>query len=255
MKQSQFGRLGEKQGAGSLTGQDALLSGTENQALFTAVARRYDLLNHLLSLGLDKSWRRRAAALLAQDTGRYLDVGCGTGDSAREILRQFPRSRIVGIDPCEAMLARGRRKIKQAGEEDRIQLISGDVLALDFPPASFTGALSAFCLRNVTDHGRALREIRKVLRPGGRLVILELTDPPVGIRRWLFRAYGRSVLPLLARLSKPSAYRYLAASMAAFPAPERIGALLQEAGFREIGHQYLTGGLVSLFTAQTPPPG
>jgi demethylmenaquinone methyltransferase/2-methoxy-6-polyprenyl-1,4-benzoquinol methylase len=234
---------------------EALLTAAENRALFGAVAARYDLLNRLLSFGLDRSWRRRAGASLAPEAGCYLDIGCGTGDIALEILRRSPAGRVIGIDPCDAMLAIGRRKIAAAGRGGAIELQNGDVLEMKFPAGAFAGAITAFCLRNVTDRKRALQEMRRVLRPGGRLVILELATPSRGIMRRLFRVYERGVIPALARLSQPAAYRYLIESMAAFPPPEEVLALLEAAGFQELQHQSLTGGLVNLFIGQTPVPG
>jgi demethylmenaquinone methyltransferase / 2-methoxy-6-polyprenyl-1,4-benzoquinol methylase len=236
---------------------EASLSSEENCALFAAVAPRYDLLNHLLSLGLHKRWRRIAVARLAPGEGRYLDVGCGTGDSAREIARQALTARVTGIDPCEEMLAVGREKIRAAGLEASIELRKGDILTSAFAPACFAGALCAFSIRNVTDRKQVLEELFRVLAPGGKLVLLELTEPPGRIARGLFRVYERRVIPLLARLSHPAAYRYLTASIAAFPPPEVVLGELREAGFHRRGYEPMSGGVVSLFwgeTAASPNP-
>jgi demethylmenaquinone methyltransferase/2-methoxy-6-polyprenyl-1,4-benzoquinol methylase len=245
----------DPQGVTEDSQQVNLTTARENCALFSAVAARYDLLNHLLSFGLDKSWRRRAVAALAPGSDCYLDIGCGTGDIALEILRQSPASRVIGIDPCEAMLAIGWKKVIAAGRGGEIDLQTGEVLEMKFPEACFAGAITAFCLRNVTDRRLALLETRRVLRPGARLVILELATPPRGIMRRLFRVYEKGVMPVWARLSQPAAYNYLIESMAAFPPPEKVLGLLRAIGFQELRHTPLTGGLVNLFVGRRPVSG
>lgn len=233
---------------------DSLISAEENRAMFDCIARYYDGTNRILSLSLDRLWRRQAIAALAPIAGgTYLDVGCGTGDMAVEILKRSPRSRVVGIDPSEGMLAVGREKVAEAGLRESISLHAGNVLDIEFDDDSFDGAITAFCIRNVTDRRRGLEEIRRVLRPGSRLVILELTEPQGPIMRPLFRTYAFVVMPLVTlAMSSASAYRYLADSMADFPKPALFRSILEDAGFVNIRHTHMTGGIVTVFEGQVP---
>jgi demethylmenaquinone methyltransferase / 2-methoxy-6-polyprenyl-1,4-benzoquinol methylase len=234
--------------------QDSLISAEENRAMFDKIAGYYDGTNKILSLGLDGYWRRRAVACLsALPDGKYLDVGCGTGDVAIEILRQAPDSSVSGIDRSEKMVEIGRAKTGEAGLENSISLDIGDVLDLAFPDNHFDGAITSFCIRNVTDRRRGLMEICRVIRPGGLFVILELTEPTGIIMKPLFRIYAGLVMPLLTKvMSSVSAYRYLSASMADFPSPETFTNVMGEAGFVNIEHTHMTGGIVTLFVGRVP---
>jgi demethylmenaquinone methyltransferase/2-methoxy-6-polyprenyl-1,4-benzoquinol methylase len=230
---------------------DALIPPEENRRMFEQVARRYDLLNALLSLGLDRRWRREAVAMLApQQGGRFLDAGCGTGDVSLELLRQAPGATVVGIDPAQAMLVRAAAKAARAGLGERAVFQTGDVTALDFADGSFAGVITAFCFRNVSARGQALAEMKRVLVPGGRLVILELTVPAGRVLRCGHRCYS-CLAPLLGRVfSHGSAYRYLVDSIRDFPRAAEIVALLDQAGFRQGRHVPLTGGVVTVFAAE-----
>lgn len=233
---------------------DSLISAEDNRAMFNHIARYYDGTNRILSLSLDRRWRWAAVSALAPTAGRtYLDVGCGTGDMAVEILRRSSRSKVVGIDPSEGMLQVGREKVTAAGLGDSISLRSGNVLELQFEDDSFDGAITAFCIRNVTDRRRGLEEIRRVLKPGSRLIILELTEPQGPIMRPLFRTYAFVVMPLVTlAMSSASAYRYLANSMADFPKPGTFSSILGEAGFVNTRHAHMTGGIVTIFEGLVP---
>jgi len=221
--------------------------------MFDKIASRYEGTNRILSLGFDRRWRRRAADRLCPRPGAlYLDVGCGAGDMCIEILRKAPGCRVVGIDPSEGMLAVGRAKVRAAGVSDAVSLLPGDVLNLQFPDNSFDGAITAFCIRNVTDRLMGLREINRVLRPGGSLVTLELTDP-VGLMKPLFRLYSNMVIPLVTKvMSCVSAYRYLTDSMADFPQADRFVTVMQDAGFADAEYFRMTGGIVTIFHGQKP---
>jgi demethylmenaquinone methyltransferase/2-methoxy-6-polyprenyl-1,4-benzoquinol methylase len=234
--------------------QDSLISAQENRTMFDRIAKFYDGTNRLLTFGLDGRWRRKAVSRLALMLGStYLDVGCGTGDMALEIVKQAPGSHVVGIDPSEGMLEIGRAKVHAAGLDHAIELQRGDVLDLAFGDGSFDGAITAFCIRNVTDRLRGLQEIRRVVRPGGLVIILELTEPMGTIMRPLFRVYGKVVMPAVtAVMSSKSAYRYLTDSMADFPDPGEILGLLQEAGYINRKYGHMTGGIVTLFEGQVP---
>lgn len=201
-------------------------------AMFDRIARRYDLLNALMSLGLDRLWRRRAARALEPRAGeRFLDVATGTGDLARAILRRAPGAEVVGLDPSRAMLARAAAKLPRA------TFVPGDARDLPFPDASFDGVSIAFGIRNVPDRPAALAEMARVLRPGGRLVILELNEPTNALARF----HVHHVVPLFG-----AEYRYLQRSIAAFPPPERVAA---EIGL-PVHVTRLTLGVASLFVAR-----
>lgn len=234
--------------------QDSLITAEENRAMFDRIAGYYDGTNRILSLGLDGWWRRTAVRALKPAAGKtYLDVGCGTGDVSIEIMRQAPGSKVTGIDPSPGMLEIGRAKIGKAGLTDAISLLSVDVLQMEFPDKFFDGAITSFCIRNVTDRKRALAEIFRVLRPGAKFVIIELTEPAGPTMKPLFRVYARVVMPLVTKvLSSVSAYRYLSDSMADFPKSEIFGDLMQRAGFVDVKYRRLTGGIVTLFEGWVP---
>ncbi len=234
--------------------KDALISAEENRNMFDRISDGYDRVNRFLSLGLDRGWRREATASLSPEPHkRYLDLGCGTGDMALEILRQTPEALVVGIDPSQGMLDMGAGKVAAAGLEDQILLKAGDARSLEFPDNHFDGSITAFCIRNVTERLRALTEIRSAVKPGGILVILELTEPPGPVMRPLFRIYSRLVMPLVTRImSSAPAYRYLADSMAHFPDPETITSMMKEAGFTDVSFRPMTLGIVHLFVGHVP---
>jgi demethylmenaquinone methyltransferase/2-methoxy-6-polyprenyl-1,4-benzoquinol methylase len=237
--------------------QDSLMSASDNRSMFNRIAGYYDGTNRLLSVGFDRYWRRRAVASLAPKAGgTYLDVGSGTGDIALEILRQSPESIVTGIDPSQAMLVIGREKIEGMGLARSITLTVGDALDLQFRDYSFDGVITSFCIRNVTDRRRALEECHRVLRPGGKFVILELTDPGGPIMKPLFRIYSNAIIPLVTKvLSSASAYRYLTDSMADFPRAERFVSLMREVGFVDTGHIHMTGGITTIFSGTRAPGG
>ncbi|MGO9117693.1 MAG: ubiquinone/menaquinone biosynthesis methyltransferase [Desulfomonilaceae bacterium] len=234
--------------------QDSLTSAEENRSMFDAIAGYYDGTNKILSFGLDGFWRSRAVTRLQPvPGGKYLDVGCGTGDVALQIVRRAPGSKVIGIDPSQGMLIQGQKKVSSAGLADSISLITGDVLDLKFEDRSFDGAITSFCIRNVTNRRLALREIFRVIRLGGRIVVLELTQPTGRTMGPLFKIYSRVAMPILTKImSSVSAYRYLTDSMADFPRPELILALMKEAGFIECAYRHMTGGIVTLFEGQVP---
>ncbi|NQT88134.1 ubiquinone/menaquinone biosynthesis methyltransferase [bacterium] len=216
--------------------------------MFDGIAGRYDRLNRLLSLGQDRRWRRRAVAELALRTGgRCLDIGCGTGDVALEALRQCPEARVTGIDPSRRMLA-----LAEAKSGGRVRYVVGDALSLPFADGSFAGVVMAFCFRNVADRLLAAREMRRVLAPGGRAVILELTTPEGRLARLGHRVYNRCLVPLAGRLlaGRGGAYQYLADSIEAFPRAGVVAALLHDAGFERVRHTPMTAGAVTLFICE-----
>ena len=211
-------------------------------AMFDRIARRYDLLNRVLSLGMDQRWRRRAVRALApRDGGQYLDVATGTGDILLAILAQAPGATVVGLDPSPGMLERAAAKVGPG-----VKLVPGDASALPFADASFDGVSIAFGIRNVPDRPGAVGEMALLLRPGGRLEVLELNEP----RNPLARLHVHHVVPWIGSLvSGAREYRYLQRSIAAFPPPGAFAALLEVAGLR-VAVTPLTMGVATLFVGE-----
>jgi demethylmenaquinone methyltransferase/2-methoxy-6-polyprenyl-1,4-benzoquinol methylase len=220
--------------------------------MFDAIAWRYDRLNHLLSAGLDKRWRRRAVhelQLTASD--RVIDVCSGTADLAIESAGPNGPRAVVGVDFSAAMLSIGLDKIRRAGLASRVSLARGDAMALPFADGVFDAGTIAFGIRNVADPVTGCRELGRVLRPGGRLAILEFGMPETPILAALYGWYFRHVLPRIGRLiSRHSdAYEYLPASVAAFPSGTAFVTILQQAGFRDVRNVRLALGAVYLYLA------
>ena len=216
--------------------------------MFDRIAPRYDLLNRLLSGGTDVRWRRRAVdSLDLAAPARVLDLCTGTADLLIEALRRDPGHSGVGLDLSQAMLVRGASKIRRGGFEARARLVGGDGERLPVGDALFDGALVAFGIRNIGDPLAALREVHRVLRPGGRFVVLEFSLPP-GIAGRLYRLYFTQILPRVGGLvsGDRSAYAYLPASVAGFPTPEAFGNLMEQAGYVSVRWQLLTGGIACL---------
>ena len=214
------------------------------RAMFSAIARRYDLANHLLSGGLDFFWRKRAARLVqAWKPARILDLATGSGDLALTIRAACPDALLVGADFCHPMLQVAQRKGLPA-------LITADGLRLPFADATFDALTIAFGLRNMESYPDALAEMHRVLRPGGHVLILDFSLPPAPLR-WLYRPYLHHVLPRIAALltGEKSAYDYLGDSIEQFPRGETMCALLREAGFQAPDCEPLSAGIVSLYTA------
>lgn len=201
-------------------------------AMFDGIARRYDLLNRIISLGLDQRWRKRTVRSLALEPGqRVLDLATGTGDLAIQIARRHPEVGVVGLDPSEGMLAVARTKCARKQLAERIELVTGDAQELPYDDDSFDAVSMGFGIRNVPDRARALREIARVVRPGGRVGILELSEPRRGLMGRIARLHVHVIVPRLgALLSGSREYRYLQRSVAAFPPAEEFVAMMGEAG-------------------------
>jgi demethylmenaquinone methyltransferase/2-methoxy-6-polyprenyl-1,4-benzoquinol methylase len=229
-------------------------SGTSVRAMFSSIATRYDFLNHLLSGNQDKRWRRRAIRLLCPRAGEtILDACCGTGDLSLEIIRQQPRSRVIGTDFAVPMLHLAADK-NVVGSDRTPQFLAADTLNLPFPDARFDAATVAFGARNFEDTARGLDELRRVLRPGGRLMILEFMRPTNPLLIHGFGLFFKRVLPLVGKaISKHNAaYNYLPASVEGFYSRGEFEALLRKCGFSNIRSFDYNGGIATAFIAHTP---
>ena len=223
------------------------------EAMFDEIAPRYDLLNRVLSFGTDVWWRRRAVASLGAALGthrpdRLLDVATGTADLAIAALALGPRE-VVGVDISDGMLEVGRAKLRRKGLDQRVPLVQGDAADLPFETASFDGALVAFGVRNFENLEAGLAGIRRVLRPGAPLVVLEFSQPTAFPVKQGYAFYSKHVLPRIGRAVSGSseAYEYLPESVAAFPAGEAFLRVFRTAGFRDTTATPLTFGIVSLY--------
>ncbi len=220
--------------------------------MFDGIARRYDLLNRILSFGLDRLWRRRLVASLAVASDwQVLDLATGTGDVALEVLRQQPGATVVGLDPSSRMLEVGERKVAAAGLAGKVTLQQGQAEALPAADDAFDAVTIAWGIRNVVDRRQALREMARVLRPGGKLAILESIEPRPGLLSSPARFYLHHVVPRIgAWLSQASAYRYLQTSIEAFPPPDVFARMVEEAGLEVIAVRPQTFGVCCLFVAR-----
>ena len=214
------------------------------RGMFDRIAPVYDVMNHLMTAGLDRRWRRLAVRAVVWPGDRVLDACCGTGDLAIEAERRG--GRVVGLDFSERMLERARPK------SGTIEWVQGDALDLPFEDASFDAATVGFGVRNLRDLGLGLRELARVVRPGGHVAVLEITRPR-GILRPFFRIWFEVLVPLAGRiLPGGKAYTYLPASVRRFPGPEHLSALLESAGFENVSFRLLGGGSVALHTGARP---
>lgn len=217
------------------------------RSMFDRIAPVYDAMNRVMTAGLDRSWRRLAAEAVVLPGSRVLDACCGTGDLALAAEREG--GIVTGLDFSEPMLERARRK------SGTVAWVQGDALALPFPDASFDAATVGFGIRNVADLDRCLAELHRVLRPGGRLAVLEITRPR-GVLRLFFSLWFERIVPLLGRLIPGGrAYTYLPASVRRFPDAEALAALLERAGFDQVGYRLLGGSIVALHVATATGAG
>jgi demethylmenaquinone methyltransferase/2-methoxy-6-polyprenyl-1,4-benzoquinol methylase len=221
--------------------------------MFDAIAPRYDLLNRLLSLGIDQRWRRRVVRALALKPGQLVvDHATGTADLALMIARLHPEVKVLGLDPSARMLEIGRVKVEASPARARIELRTGDAQNLEGVADDSVDALCmAFGIRNVPDRARALREFARVARPGGRIAILELSEPRGGLLGPLARWHVHRVVPWLGGLLSGSReYRYLQRSIAAFPPPDEFAELMRQCGLDVVGVEALTFGACHLYVGE-----
>ena len=214
------------------------------RSMFDRIAPVYDAMNRVMTAGLDQRWRRETARAVVRPGDLVLDACCGTGDLAVEAERRG--GRVVGLDFSERMLERARKK------SGAIEWVQGDALALPFGDGEFDATTVGFGIRNLADLEGGLRELARVLRPGGKLAVLEITRPR-GILRPFFRLWFDVVVPLLGRvLPGGEAYTYLPASVRRFPGPDDLSTLFESAGFRDVHYRLLGGGIVALHVGTRP---
>jgi demethylmenaquinone methyltransferase/2-methoxy-6-polyprenyl-1,4-benzoquinol methylase len=232
--------------------------------IFSTVTGRYDFLNHFLSLRRDIAWRRFTVGKMSfSGTGRFLDVATGTADLALAAARKYPGITVAGLDFMDEMLRAGQAKVARRGLSGRIQLLRGDALTLPFPDNSFDVAAMAFGIRNIPDKTRALAEMMRVVAPGGRIMVLEMTFTRNWFSSLLYHTYLNRILPLLARTFSlnPKAYYYLADSIMNFPSPAQFSRLMEDAGMVDLERHKLTFGAAYLYVGRKaarpplPPPG
>jgi demethylmenaquinone methyltransferase / 2-methoxy-6-polyprenyl-1,4-benzoquinol methylase len=226
--------------------QTGTLEEGQVRAMFDRIAGVYDRMNAVMTAGLDRRWRARAADLAAVGPGdRVLDVATGTGDLALELARRVaPGGEVVGSDFAEAMLDRAREK---AGDRADVRFEWGDALALDHPDDAFDAATVAFGARNFADLHRGLGQMARVVRPGGRVVVLEITTPRTPPLSWFYGLWFDRIVPGLGRVAgDEDAYSYLPNSVRRFPAPEGLAASMAEAGLRDIRWILTAGGIIAI---------
>jgi demethylmenaquinone methyltransferase/2-methoxy-6-polyprenyl-1,4-benzoquinol methylase len=228
--------------------------------MFSAIAPRYDFLNRLLSAGIDRRWRRDAVRAMVPTTGgRHLDVATGTADVALEIFRQKgAAARVTGVDLSAGMMRFGQRKTSAAGLADRMTYVQAPCESLPFTDASFDSASIAFGIRNVVDRERGLSEMCRVVKPGGRIVVLEFSVPENPLFAMVYNFYFKVLLPRIGGLvSSRSAYTYLPESVQAFPSPAVFSKMMLAAGCGAVERTPLTFGIATLYVgtrAGTLPP-
>ncbi len=221
--------------------------------MFNGIAADYDNLNHVLSLNVDKAWRRKALKEISPHHS-VLDLACGTGDFAIEIAKAFPKAHVTGVDLSEGMLKVMKEKVTKQGLGARVSIETGDGENLRFPDSSFDRVTNAFGIRNFEDKDKGLREALRVLKPGGRLVILELSRPENKLIRWFYDLYFLNILPKIGgKVSgNKGAYCYLPASVKSFPGREEFSAMMRQAGFEDVTHKAFTFGICRMYTGEKP---
>lgn len=223
--------------------------------MFDDISHRYDLLNRLLSLGIDRRWRRFAVSQLSVPKGgRVLDIAAGTCDVALEVAQQTdPSVTIVGEDFTQGMLVQGQQKLNNSEYGERIMLVNAPCEQIPHPDACFDAITIAFGIRNVVDRQEGLNEMFRVLKPGGRVVILEFSNPRSALFRKIYYFYFQKILPTIGGLlSKRSAYQYLPDSVIEFPSQEQFSAMMGDAGFTRVQHCDLTFGISTVYVGDKP---
>jgi len=222
------------------------------QTMFSRITRRYDLMNRVMTGGRDQAWRRMAARELRLGAGGLvLDLATGTGDLAFAVREAYPDARVVAMDFSETILREGVRKAR-VRDEQRVAWGVGDALALPFPDATFDGCTNAFLIRNVVNLSLCLREMKRVVKPGGRVVCMEITHPQTPIFKQLFTIYFYKLVPIVGGViaGDPKAYSYLPNSLTRFPPAEPLKRIMQEAGYRDVRYRLMGLGTMAIHVGE-----
>lgn len=226
-------------------------------SMFNDIAPTYDKLNHILSLNVDKSWRRKSVRRMKKSLGnvynpKILDLACGTADSTIQIAKKIENADVLGVDISEKMLEIGGEKVEKLGLSDRIKFYNCSAENLDFQDDTFDSAFVAFGVRNFADRMKGLQQIRRVLKPDACLFVLELSEPQNVIVRWFYNLYFKNILPLVGKRvsGNAEAYRYLQQSVEMFPMPEEFMKMLQDIGYQDVKHKAFSCGLCRLYQAK-----
>ena len=225
--------------------------------MFNDIAPTYDKLNHILSLNVDKSWRRKSVKCLKKSLAnlsnpKILDVACGTADSTIQIAKRIENARVSGIDISDGMLKIGEEKVKKLGLNDRIRFLNFCAENIEFQDNTFDAVFVAFGVRNFSDRIKGLAEILRVLKPNGTLVVLELSVPQNIIVRWFYNLYFKNILPFIGKCvsGNGDAYRYLQQTVEKFPMPKEFMKMLETVGYQDIQHKALSCGLCRIYQAK-----
>ena len=232
-----------------MTIEDTTAFSLQTREMFTSIAPKYDFLNRLLSVGQDRYWRKRAIELLdPNDNDRILDVATGTGDIIIEIIKRNPTPKIFGIDFCQRMLKFGRAKITQSGYKQAVSFQVGCGESLPFSDKSFNGLVCGFGIRNFANIQLGLKEFYRVLKPGGRIIILEFSIPQNRFLNAFYQSYFNLILPKIGNLisGHSDAYSYLPESVANFPNQKKFTKWIEKTGFENVSFLELTFGIVSI---------
>ena len=223
--------------------------------MFDDIATDYDALNHIMSLNVDRSWRRRALKeiIIPDRSQKIMDLACGTGDFSIAIAGAMSQdSHVTGVDISEGMLAVMKRKVEDAGLTDRIDITVGSGEELPFQENSFDAVTIAFGIRNFEDREQGLREIQRVLKPDGRIIILELSEPSNPVIRWVYNLYFTRIMPVIGRKvsGNSAAYHYLPASVISFPKKQEWMQTMTNCGFGEVRHKAFSLGICRMYTGR-----
>ena len=225
--------------------------------MFNDIAPTYDKLNHILSLNVDKSWRRKAVRRLKKSLANIsnqiiLDVACGTADSTIQIAKTVENAKIIGIDISDGMLKIGEEKVEKLGLNDRIAFCKSCAENIEFQDDTFDAVFVAFGVRNFSDRSKGLTEILRVLKPNGTLMVLELSEPQNVIIRWFYNLYFKNILPFIGKRvsGNGDAYRYLQKTVERFPMPKEFMTLLETVGYQDVKHKALSCGLCRIYQAK-----
>lgn len=225
------------------------------ERMFDNISKYYDTLNRVLTLGIDTLWRKKAVSMLPPKPGLHvMDMATGTADVALEIIKQRPDAKVIGIDISNDMLSIGRQKISNKSLSDQIELVTGASEAINYPDNTFDAATVSFGVRNFEDTVGGLSEMKRVIKPGGKIIVLEFSQIRTFPFKQAFNLYFGRILPWIGRVwsSDPRAYSYLYESVQAFPDGKDFGNLLETAGFEKPNWQALTLGICTVYTATVP---